>query len=446
MKLFIRLQNFIYILQKEEYDNSRLIKWLPKFFLRFKNIQIREKLIWTNRVKVLMFSTALLQSLILTFTFTTLHFFIQIPLQYLLIILLLEIIILWFITPFILILLNGIMQYSVNIIQRKNRINNEKKLLKNKINGMKVVLIVGSFGKTTVKSYLYELVKLHYRTQMIEGNINTNNGISDWIKKYLKSNTELLLVEADTYKGGELALSTKLVHPDIVVLTNIGDQHLERFGSVEKLAKSLLESFEYSESNAKCIYRSEDSGYVNQLIHDNSITKERVFTQIQSNDNINITFAITVAKLLNIPDKFIPTSDEFIQSAKTVERRGNKMNFYGFECFDYSYNISLTTAKFTLEKISNYALNVEKQLIVITGGIPEILSENVLIDFGKLLNKYVDTTILAKSDCAELISQEIESDKTKLISEYKQLPKVLNDYSKEEFVILLFPELNDLYY
>ena len=66
-------------------------------------------------------------------------------------------------------------------------------------------------------------------------------GITRTINEYLEPKHELFLVEMDAYNTGEIAAMCDLVEPQLAVITSVGPQHLERFGSIEHIADALYE-------------------------------------------------------------------------------------------------------------------------------------------------------------------------------------------------------------
>jgi len=118
---------------------------------------------------------------------------------------------------------------------------------------LKIILVAGSYGKTTTKNFLYELVKYNYRTQIVPGNINTAIGLSSWVLRHLDPHTQILIAEADGYDAAEYMATGSILPADYLILTNVGDQHLERFGSRENLAKALLKLLLASKTTAKIV-------------------------------------------------------------------------------------------------------------------------------------------------------------------------------------------------
>ena len=95
-----------------------------------------------------------------------------------------------------------------------------------------VIGITGSWGKTTLKERLYDLLKNKYRVSKTEVNNNTLLGIAKTIF-LLKRNEEIFIAEMAAYKRGEIKEICLLVRPKIGIITVIGPMHLERFGTLK---------------------------------------------------------------------------------------------------------------------------------------------------------------------------------------------------------------------
>lgn len=380
------ISDFLYLLQLEEYETKRYFERLRRFFFR-RNLQQRGTLVYTTRVKV---TLALALPLII----------ITPPL-----------------TPFWIGLSNLILTPYFSLIRLK--IQRKARAYFSKTNNKtKVIAIAGSFGKTTTKNYIYELIKYNYKTQMIPGNINTPTGIANWLLVNFDPNSEILIVEVDSYFIGEIARSLRITPPDISVLTNVGDQHLERLGNKANLKKALYEVFDYAKPNAIKI----------------------------SNKNSNLEYALEVAKILKIPNDLVKSS---IKDLKAPDRRRNIITINDFTVIDDSYNISEITSKFGIEYASRIAKENKKNLIVITAGIPELGKENKdgNIHLGQLLNKHAKVIILLQS----ILASEVEKGITNknLIIRVKSMKGALEEIKKfdsKKYLVLMQPELNDLYY
>lgn len=108
----------------------------------------------------------------------------------------------------------------------------KKKLSENK--NLKVIFVTGSFGKTTTKRYLYELLKDDYKTVATPKSFNTPIGLCLSIKT-INEDTQIFIAEAGARRVGDIKTLCQIVRPEISVVTGIAPQHIETFKSVENI-------------------------------------------------------------------------------------------------------------------------------------------------------------------------------------------------------------------
>ncbi|PLR81116.1 MULTISPECIES: UDP-N-acetylmuramoyl-tripeptide--D-alanyl-D-alanine ligase [Bacillus] len=104
----------------------------------------------------------------------------------------------------------------------------------------KIIGITGSNGKTTTKDMMASVLSLEYKVQKTEGNFNNHIGLPLTVLQ-LKPETEMAVLEMGMSAKGEIELLTKLARPDAVIITNIGEAHLQDLGSREGIAEAKLE-------------------------------------------------------------------------------------------------------------------------------------------------------------------------------------------------------------
>ncbi|HVC41656.1 MAG TPA: UDP-N-acetylmuramoyl-tripeptide--D-alanyl-D-alanine ligase [Candidatus Saccharimonadales bacterium] len=104
-----------------------------------------------------------------------------------------------------------------------------------------VVAVTGSFGKTSTKHILAQLLQTHVNTLPTRKSFNTLMGVTRVINEDLMPENRIFIVEMDAYAPGEIAALSNLVHPRLAIITAIGPQHMERFGTLDKIAGALYE-------------------------------------------------------------------------------------------------------------------------------------------------------------------------------------------------------------
>jgi UDP-N-acetylmuramoyl-tripeptide--D-alanyl-D-alanine ligase len=103
--------------------------------------------------------------------------------------------------------------------------------------------ITGSYGKTSVKHILTELTSRRFNVLMTPGSFNTTLGVVKTINEQLNSTHDLFVVEMGAKETGDIKEICDIVPPDYAIITSIGPQHLETFGSIENVAATKGELF-----------------------------------------------------------------------------------------------------------------------------------------------------------------------------------------------------------
>jgi len=106
-----------------------------------------------------------------------------------------------------------------------------------------VIGITGSYGKTSTKEYLAHILRGRYRVLATPKSYNTLMGVCLVINQDLTTGEryDYFIVEMGAYVEGEIRQICQLVQPQISVVTAVGPQHLERFGSIEATARAKYE-------------------------------------------------------------------------------------------------------------------------------------------------------------------------------------------------------------
>lgn len=101
--------------------------------------------------------------------------------------------------------------------------------------------VAGSYGKTSAKHILAALLRPAMETLPTPKSYNTLMGITRTINEHLEPRHKAFIVEMDAYAPGEIAAMCRLVDPTIAVITSVGPQHLERFGTIERISDAMFE-------------------------------------------------------------------------------------------------------------------------------------------------------------------------------------------------------------
>ena len=206
------------------------------FYLnRSKKEQEKLKLKFTSRVKRLLFTTFILYlipTIIMYFNFNETN------------------LIYYYIILGIMVYLNNIIVILANIINKPiekmvaNYYKNKAIKKLNSMNNMKVIGITGSYGKTSSKNILSDILNIKYNATPTPKNFNTPLGLIITINNHLDKFSDMFIAEMGAFKRGEIKELCDLVHPTYGILTKIGTAHLDSFGSQANIQKGKFELIE----------------------------------------------------------------------------------------------------------------------------------------------------------------------------------------------------------
>lgn len=122
----------------------------------------------------------------------------------------------------------------------------------------RVVGITGSYGKTSTKYFLASILSRRFSVLATRESYNTPMGICKVIRGELSSSHEVFIVEMGAYRRGDIRELCRLVRPEVGILTAVGPQHLERFGSMENIARTKYELIEALPPGGLAVFNGDD--------------------------------------------------------------------------------------------------------------------------------------------------------------------------------------------
>ncbi|QQG40458.1 MAG: UDP-N-acetylmuramoyl-tripeptide--D-alanyl-D-alanine ligase [Candidatus Levyibacteriota bacterium] len=128
----------------------------------------------------------------------------------------------------------------------------EEKIRRNK--KLLTIGITGSYGKSSTKEYVAQILRKKFRVLKTKGTNNTAIGVANTILAGLQQATEIFVVEMGAYKRGEIAQICRIVHPKIGILTAVNKQHVSLFGSLENTIATKYELIDSLPNNGLAIF------------------------------------------------------------------------------------------------------------------------------------------------------------------------------------------------
>jgi UDP-N-acetylmuramoylalanine--D-glutamate ligase len=216
-------------------------------------------------------------------------------------------------------------------IARKNKIQIETDIsLFFKLSEAFVIGVTGTKGKSTTSSLIFHLLKAKYKRIFLAGNI----GVSplDLISKIKKG--DKVVLELSSFELEDLKQS-----PNLAVITNIMPDHLNRYASMAEYVESKKIIFKYQNTEGVLVLNADDATVKSFAKEANSkvcFFSERdvnlpivEFNLLGQHNLSNLSAAVSVAKLLDVPEssikksvksfKGVPNRQEFVKEVNGVK-------------------------------------------------------------------------------------------------------------------------------
>lgn len=236
--------------------------------LRLQEKSIK-KLVYTARIKRLLLCIVLLNVVFVLLSLIN-SFFFTVSL------------ILFFVSPAVLMLGFAINYYPEKLIA-EGYVKDAKKILASSKN-LKVIGVTGSYGKTSTKFILQRLLSEKYNVVATPGSFNTPMGVVRTIREHLRNDTQIFICEMGAKNVGDIKEICDIVNPTSGIITSVGPQHLETFGTVENVFKT---KFELADSIRKaggsCFVNGDSTPIAKALSSDS----ENEYIAFGTNDNCN---------------------------------------------------------------------------------------------------------------------------------------------------------------
>jgi len=367
-------------------------------------------------------------------------------------------------------LLNIASQFAKDHFARMAR----KKL--QKLKNLRVIGITGSYGKTSTKEILSQLLSHKFKVVKTPKNINTDIGISRFILQTNFKDYDFFVVEMGAYKIGEIERICDIVKPEIGILTAISPQHLSLFGSIENIQTAKYELLRYLPKKGLAITNSdnkycreflgelkckvltfglEEEFKPNCLIEDMKETEEGIickFTRNLDGQKMDIELQTKLFcdyNISNLQPSLLTANylgfdnEEMKEALKHVVSPDNalKIQKYGEAIIlNDSYNSNPDGFRVAINNLTKYSHQYKK--IVITRGILELgeLSDEIHEQIGGEIAFVADELVIIAPDFVEPLKKGVGTKyQTNVITEfnYKELLNYIQKLKNQKAVILL---------
>ncbi|GAA8391272.1 Mur ligase family protein [Helicobacter pylori] len=309
------------------------------------------------------------------------------------------------------------------------------------LKNLKVIAITGSFGKTSTKNFLLQILQTTFNVYASPKSVNTLLGLANDINQNLDDRSEIYIAEAGARNKGDIKEITRLIEPHLAVVAEVGEQHLEYFKTLENIcetkaelldSKRLEKAFCYSVEKIKP-YAPKDS----PLIDYSSLVKniqstlkgtsfemligsvwESFETKVLGKFNAyNIASAILIAKHLGLETERIK---RLVWEFNPIAHRLQLLEVNQKIIIDDSFNGNL---KGMLEGIRLASLHKGRKVIVTPGLVESNTESNETL--AQKIDEVFDVAIITGELNSKTIASQLKTPQKILLKDKAQLENIL---------------------
>jgi len=302
-----------------------------------------------------------------------------------------------------------VVQKHINKLDKKKLIKcsstinflNKLAILKRSNINLKVIAVTGSSGKTTLKTLLGKTLSEYGKTYFSQKSYNNHIGVPLSLCN-LENNHKYGIFEIGMSNAGEIRKLSNLVKPDIAIITNIGEAHIENFDNLNGIAKAKSEIIENINQGGYLILNNNDK-YFNYLLklarkrkikvlsfgkskksdakiikknlHRNyndlhfKVLNKNIHLRVKSANPLIIDNILTTLLILHTLHLDLKKIKDFSNYFQLVEGRGKShiISRYKkkFHLIDESYNANPTSVKNAIRNFSNIKRKHEKKFLLL---------------------------------------------------------------------------------
>lgn len=253
---------------------------------------------------------------------------------------------------------------------------------------IRVVAVTGSAGKTSTKQFIRAVLKKKYKVHSSQGSYNNHIGVPLTLLG-TDPESEYLVCEVGANHRGEIDFLTRMLRPDIGVVTNVGDAHIGEFGSREHIAEAKAELFSGIDDRGCAVLPGDDEflsvlrsrarcrvvtfGYGGDCSFKVASAESQgdviVFTVnnepvgirgVGTYNVLNASAAYAVGEICGVENDRITRA---LADTEPIRGRGSVHRIGGIVLIDDSYNANPTSMRAALKALSG--LNAKRRLAIL---------------------------------------------------------------------------------
>jgi len=313
---------------------------------------------------------------------------------------------------------------------------------------LKTVAITASYGKTSIKNYLYQVLNKKFNTYMTPRSVNTIGGIVKDINDDLPIDTQIYIAEAGARQQGDIEEIAMLLQPQYAIIGSVGEQHIEYFKTLDNIIYTKMELLKSPKLEHGFVHNSvpiKAYDTITMFPHNLNITRsdlngiwfdieldgkvEHFHAPILGSFNaINLTAVILSASKLGMSIDDIKIA---LHNIKAVEHRLHLSKANGKVILDDSFNGNLDGMLEAVKISATY----EKRKVIITPGIIESTDE-ANIKLANAIDDVFDLVIISGDLNKEVLKANIVKSKVIIMKNKSDMQNVLLEHTHIDDLIL----------
>jgi len=313
---------------------------------------------------------------------------------------------------------------------------------------LRIVAITGSYGKTSTKNFVQEILSKKYKVYATPRSVNTLGGIVKDVNGSLPGDTQIYVCEAGARERGDIYDITTFLEPQVVVVGKVGLAHIEYFKSLQNIIATKLEIMKSprlerafihtsvtDEPHEKVTFFGDDIQNVDATLEGTDFdmvldgkTMHFHTDVLGSFQTINIAAAIHIAKSFGISDDDIA---EAVRDLKPVEHRLQMIKAGGKLILDDGYNGNIDGM---LEAVRLCSQHTGRKVIV-TPGLVES-SDELNLKFIDAVNEVFEIVIVTGSLNSELFNKNLKVKNKIMLHDKSKIQELLAHQTRAGDIIL----------
>lgn len=344
-----------------------------------------------------------------------------------------------------------------------------------------IIGITGSFGKTSTKHILAEILEQKYQVLATPASYNTPMGICIVVNEQLEDHHQILILEMGARYEGDIRELCELARPEISVVTSVGRAHLETLGSLEDVARVKGEIIRHMQPDGTAVLNADDRrvrsmasqapGPVWEVsreekpveikgrnltystngssfeVEDDTGASAAFSTQLLGQHNmLNILLGTAVARVLGLRLRQIAHA---VRRIEPIDHRLQLRHEGDITIIDDAFNANPVGARNAVEILGSFD---DGRRIIVTPGMielgPEQDAENRKL--GKHIGRHVDLAVLVGEKQTQPIREGLEdvgypADQIQTFSSLFEAQEFLEEYLRPGDTVLYENDLPDQY-